>query len=252
MSLYSSHNRSSRLFPKHLVSWSPDLCSIVKHSRSATVISNSGWKEATVTHNSWLSDRSLDRKTHYYRYMLFPGKKDLLIHFLCSTIISACRNMLHYNFLYVTVHLNVLFVFPVSSFPLFFHVLHLWIKDALTPPTHPLLPLFYSLPLYHFHFVVSLWPGVLCICLMHHWLSVCFVFVRAAGMSCCMRVSWLIDSSIPVSCFISQGGRCCSRKKLLWQGGGGHSPSSCLLVNGWHWLRKTKECWVKELGIIDE
>lgn len=106
------------------------------------------------------------------------------------------------------------------------------------PPTH--FPLFYSLPLYHFHFVVSLWPGVLCICLMHHWLSVCFVFVRAAGMSCCMRVSWLIDSSIPVSCFISQGGRCCGRKKLLWQGSGGHSPSSCLLLNGWHWLWENK------------
>lgn len=152
--------------------------------------------------------------------------------------------MLHYNFLYVTVHLNVLFVFPVSSFPpFFFHVLHLWIKDALTPPSPPPpthLPFFYSLPLYHFHFVVSLWPGVLCICLMHHWLSVCFVFVRAAGMSCCMRVSWLIDSSIPVSCFISQGGRCCGRKKLLWQGSGGHSPSSCLLLNGWHWLWENK------------
>lgn len=75
MSLYSLHNSSSRLFPKHSVGWSPDLCSIVKHSRSATVISNSGWKEATVTHNSWLSDRSLERKTHYYRYMLFPPER---------------------------------------------------------------------------------------------------------------------------------------------------------------------------------
>ena len=127
-----------------------------------------------------------------------------------------------------------------------------WCED-----THNLPPLFYlflSLPLYHFHFVVSPWPGVLWICLMHHCLIVCVclsvcvcvcVFVGRwlawAAPCVCLLTDWFIHSChmlyYPKRQMLECVCVCVCVCVCMWDG-----PA----YSGW---ATTKKCWVKEFGI---
>lgn len=91
---------------------------------------------------------------------------------------------------------------------------------------------------------ILLWPGVYAVvsCITGSLcVRECVLLLVGASTHELLHVSWLIDSSIPVTCFITQGDRCWTIKEWV-------CVCVCLyrpVNSSWTTIM---ECWVKEFG----